>query len=88
MPKVTKSLKTLYEGSKWKNLRTIDTRTKKVSKNTDLEKLAEKNKLPWYEVVKVKKIEKYVRSKKDQNKENNLDPKIKNNKTKKNTPKK
>ncbi len=77
MPKTKKTLKTIKENSKWKNLKTIDTKTKKISKNPDLEKIAEKWKLPWYEVVKPKKIEKYLRSEKDDNKKNNLDPKIK-----------
>lgn len=77
MPKIRKPLKTIEENFKWKNLKTIDTKTKKVSKNIDLEKLAEKWKLPWYEVVKPRKIEKYLRAKKDEIKMNNLDPKIK-----------
>lgn len=77
MPKIKKPLKTIKEDPKWKNLKTIDARTKKISKNPDLEKLAEKWKLPWYELVKPKKIENYLRSEKDKIKKNNLDPKIK-----------
>lgn len=77
MLKIKKPLKTTEENSKWKNIKTIDTKTKKVSKNIDLEKLAEKRKIPWYEVVKPKKIDKYLRSEKDKIKKNNLDPKIK-----------
>lgn len=77
MPRIKKPLKTIKENSKWKNLKTIDTKTKKVSKNKDLEKLAEKKKLAWYEVVKSSNKEDYLRSKKDNSKKNNLDPKIK-----------
>lgn len=77
MIKIRKPLKTIKENSSWKNVKTINTKTRKVSKNTDLEKLAEKWKVPWYEVVKPKKIENYLRSKKDKSEANNLDPKIK-----------
>ena len=83
MPKIKKLLKTTEENSKWKNTKTIDTKTKKVSKNTDLEKLAKKWKLPWYEVVKPEKKEDFLRSKKDKIKKNNLDPKVKITKPKK-----
>lgn len=76
MPKIKKPLKTIEENSKWKNIKTIDIKTKKVIKNPDLESLAEKWKLPWYEKVKPKIIKPYLRSKKDEIKKNNLDPKI------------
>lgn len=75
-PVIKKPLKTKEEDVNWKNLKTINTKTKKISKNEDLEKLAEKWKLPWYEVVNPKDKEKYLRSKKDKTKINNLDPKI------------
>lgn len=77
MSKIKKPLKTIEENSKWKNIKTIDTKTKKISKNIVLEKLAEKWKLVWYVVVKPKKIKPYLKSKKDESKINNLDPKLK-----------
>ena len=83
MQKIKKSLKTIKEDSKWKNIKTINTKTKKITKNKVLEKLAGKWKLPWYEVVKSKDKEDYLRSKKDKIKKNNLDPKIKITKSKK-----
>ena len=60
MPKIKKSLKTIKEDSKWKNIKTINTKTKKITKNKVLEKLAGKWKLPWYEVVKSKDKEDYL----------------------------
>ena len=83
MPKIKKPLKTIKENSKWKNIKTINLKTKIVSKNTDLEKLAEKWKLAWYEVVKPNIIKPYLRSEKDKSKKNNLDPKIASIKTRK-----
>ncbi len=81
MPKTKKSLikkplKTIIEDSKWKNLVTINKITKKVSKNKDLEKLAYKWNLPWYELVKPNDKENFLRSEKDKIKKNNLDTKI------------
>jgi hypothetical protein len=79
-----KPLKTIKENSKWKNIKTINTKTKNKTKNKDLEKLVNKWKLPWYEVVNPKEDkEKFLRSKKDKFKKNNLDPKIKITKPKK-----
>lgn len=83
MKKIKKPLKTIEENSTWKNIKTINTITKKVSKNSVLEKLAEKWKLPWYETVKPKIIKPYLRSIKNKVKIDNLDPKIENIKSRK-----
>ena len=82
-PGIKKPLKTIKENSKWKNIETINIKTRKIAKNKDLEKLTENWKLVWYEVVNPKDKEKYLRSKKDKTKKNNLDPKIAINKPKK-----
>jgi len=75
-PVIKKPLKTIEENSKWKNLKTIDTKTKKIIKNTDLIKKVEAWKLPTHEVIETKGKEKYVRAKKNNTKKDNLDPKI------------
>lgn len=77
MSKIKKPLKTIKEGFKWKNIKTINIKTNKVSKNKELEQIAEKWKLHWYELVKPNDKENFLRSKKDKTKKNNLDPKIK-----------
>ena len=80
---VKKPLKTIEENSKWKNLKTIDTKIKKVIKNIDLIKLVESWKLSTHEVIKPNGKEKYVRAIKNNTKKDNLDPKIVINKPKK-----
>lgn len=76
MIKIKKPLKTIEENLKWKNIKTINTKTKKIFLNTNLEKLAEKRKLTWYEVVNPKDKEKFLRSIKNKTIKDNLDPKI------------
>lgn len=81
MPEIKKRLiikpfKTIKENSKWKNLETINKKTKLISKNKDLEKLAEKWKLPWYVLIKSKDKEDFIKSIKNKTKIDNLDPKI------------
>ncbi len=75
--RVSKPLRTIKEDSKWKNLESINTKTKKITKNPILIEETKKWKLPLYEVVEPKKRDKFLRSKKDEKKGNNLDPKIK-----------
>ena len=75
--KIRKPLKTVKEDSKWKNIKSIDIKTQKVTKNTILIEETKKWKHPWYEVVDPKKKEKFIRSIKDETKINNLDPKLK-----------
>lgn len=72
-----KKLVTHTENSKGKNIKTIDRKTKKVTLNKELVKKAENKKLPGYTPVKSKNKEKYLRSKPDKIKKNNLDPKRK-----------
>ena len=57
-------------------MKTINTKTKKIIKNTDLIKLVEAWKLPTHEVINPKDKAKYVRAKKNKTKKDNLDPKI------------
>lgn len=52
-------------------------KTGKISKNKDLIIKVKEEKLPGYQVVKSKKKEEFLRSKRDNKKINNLDPKIK-----------
>lgn len=75
--KVAKPLKTIEEDSKWKNLKSINTKTKKITINKVLVEETKKWKNPWYEVVEPKKKAKFIRSIKDETKINNLDPKLK-----------
>ena len=75
--KVTKPLKTIKEDSKWKNIESINTKTKKITKNKVLIEEIKKWINPWYEIVEPKKKTKYIRSTKDGTKTNNLDPKLK-----------
>ncbi len=77
LKKVTKPLKTIKEDSTWKNIESINTKTKKITKNKVLIEETKKWKNPWYEVVETKKKTKFIRSIKDETKTNNLDPKLK-----------
>lgn len=72
-----KKFVTHTENSKGKNIKSIDRKTKKVIPNKELVKKAEDKKLPGYIPVKPKNKEKYLRSKPDKTKKNNLDPKRK-----------
>lgn len=72
-----KTLKTIKETSKGKNLKSIDIKTLKITKNKELIKKVKEWKLPDYQVVKPKKKEEFLKSNPDKKKTNNLDPKIK-----------
>lgn len=72
-----KTLKTIKEDPKKKNLESIDTKTGKKTKNPILIEKVKKWKLDGYEVVKEKKKKEFLKSKPDKKKANNLDPKIK-----------
>lgn len=72
-----KTLKTIKEDPKGKNLKSIDIKTLKVTKNKELIKKVKVWKLSDYTVVNPKKKKEFLKSKPDTKKSNNLDPKIK-----------
>jgi hypothetical protein len=71
-----KPLKTFKETPTGRNLKSINKKTGEKKKNVELIKKVEKRQLPGYQVVKPAKIKRYLRSKPDNRKKNNLDPKI------------
>lgn len=71
-----KPYKTIKETPKGRNVKSINTKTGKTSSNKSLIKKQEKGELSDYSTVKPKNIKKFLRSKPDNKKKNNLDPKI------------
>ncbi|PIR55438.1 hypothetical protein COU74_01095 [Candidatus Peregrinibacteria bacterium CG10_big_fil_rev_8_21_14_0_10_36_19] len=71
-----KTLKTIKETPKGKNVKSIDLRNLTKKENTELVKKADKGQLPGYHIVKQKGKAKFLRSNPDVKKKNNLDPKI------------
>lgn len=72
-----KSLKTLKEDNKGKNIKSIDLKNLKPKDNKELIKKAKKWDLPGYHVVKPKDKAEFLRSNPNNKKKDNLDPKIK-----------
>jgi len=72
-----KPYKTIVETSKGRNIKSVNTNTGKKSKNKELIKKVENKQLPKYSVVRPANKKKFLRSKADRSKKNNLDPKIK-----------
>lgn len=77
LKRTVKSLKTIEEDNRWRNLTSIDTKTGKKTKNPVLIQKVKQSNLPDYEVVKSKAKPEYLRSLKNKKKTDNLDPKIK-----------
>lgn len=77
LKKAIKPLKTIEEDRKGKNLKSINTKTKRITKNPILIEETKKWIHPWYEVIMPKRKKEFIRSKRDGKKTNNLDPKIK-----------
>ncbi|MDD2871140.1 MAG: DUF3892 domain-containing protein [Candidatus Gracilibacteria bacterium] len=72
-----KTLKTIKEDNKGRNVESIDLKNLTEKQNKELIKKAEKGKLPGYHVVDPENGEKFLRSNPDRTSKNNLDPKLK-----------
>ena len=71
-----KTLKTVKETPKGKNIKSIDLKNLTKKENTELVKKADKGQLPGYHNVKQKGKAKFLRSNPDVKKKNNLDSEI------------